>query len=76
LAQAYTCFRGRPPSRPFARELAAFLALVRPPTNAAALTIVSEGRRGAFQPLRSVATLTEAALVASGWATRYAANVW
>src|SRR5207244_7346690 len=49
--------RGRPPRRPFARELAAFRRLVRLPTSAAALTSATLG----FLPMTdglTVATLT------------------
>jgi hypothetical protein len=37
-------FRGRPPRRPFARELAALRSLVRLPTSAAAVTRLTFGR--------------------------------
>lgn len=52
--------RGRPPSRPFLRELAAFRRLVRLPTRAAALTKATDGLRDWYD--LAVATLTLASV--------------
>ena len=49
--------RGRPPRRPFARELAAFRRLVRLPTSAAALTSATLGLLPLMDDL-TVATFT------------------
>src|SRR5205807_10206630 len=66
--------RGRPPRRPFARELAAFRRLVWLPTSAAALTSATLG----FLPMTdglTVATLTSADVDVPGLASRAAGSV-
>ena len=73
-ASADQARRGRPPSRPFLRELASFLRLVRLPTSAAALTRATVGLRDERYDV-TLATLTLACEVASGWVSRYAVNV-
>jgi hypothetical protein len=44
VRQGPAALRGRPPRRPFARELAALRSLVRRPTNAAAVTRLTLAR--------------------------------
>jgi hypothetical protein len=68
-------FRGRPPKRPFVRELAAFRSLVRLPTSAAAVTRRTFERVRPRVGLDTVATRTSALGCSTGWASRYAVNV-
>jgi hypothetical protein len=57
--------RGRPPSRPFTRELAALRWLVRLPTSAAAVTRLTFA--GVRPRVDTLATRTSALGSSSGW---------
>src|SRR5688572_20478720 len=67
--------RGRPPRRPFARELAALRTLVRRPTKAAAVTRVTFVRVWVPLGIETFATWTSARGSSSGCASRYARSV-
>ena len=68
--QRTVSLRGRPPSRPFARELAALRALVRRPTNAAAVTKLTFGRESPRVGVATLATCTSARGSSCGCASR------
>ena len=77
---AHACYpastlRGRPPRRPFARELTALRSLVRLPTSAAAVTRLIFERARPRVGIDTLATRTSALGCSCGWAWRYALSV-